>query len=160
MTRPDWDKYFFNIAEQVAKRSSCIRNKVGAVIVNDKDIISTGYNGAPKYQKNCEEIGFCYRQENNIKSGENMELCRAIGSHAETNAIALAAKHGHSTDGCTMYVIGHSYVCTQCKAQIANAGITKVLLKTPIEEQLTKPIYQTFYPQKDWTIHPIDKEST
>ena len=106
--RPDWDEYFLNIATEVAKRSSCFRNNVGAVIVKDKDIISTGYNGAPKHQKNCLEIGYCYRDKHNIESGTHLELCRAVGSHAETNAIALAAKNGHSTDGCTLYLIGHN----------------------------------------------------
>ena len=69
MNRPDWDEYFFAIAQTVSSRSTCYRNKVGAVIVKDKEIISTGYNGAPSYQKNCLEMGFCYRDKNNILSG-------------------------------------------------------------------------------------------
>ncbi len=79
MSRPDWDQYFLNIAKAVAERSSCLRNHVGAVIVNNKDIISTGYNGAPQFQKNCLEIGKCYRNDNKIKSGTQLERCRAVG---------------------------------------------------------------------------------
>ncbi len=85
--RPSWDEYFLEIAEVVSHRASCFRNHVGAVIVQDKDIISTGYNGAPAFQKNCLEIGWCYRDRHNIKSGTNLELCRSVGSHAESNAI-------------------------------------------------------------------------
>ena len=114
MERPEWDQYFLNIARVVAERSSCLRNKVGAVIVNNKDIISTGYNGAPQYQKNCIEIGFCYRNKHSIKSGTQLEMCRAVGSHAESNAISLAARNGHSTNKATIYIVGHNFVCNQC----------------------------------------------
>lgn len=151
MERPSWDEYFFNIAKAVAERSSCLRNKVGAVIVRDKDIISSGYNGAPKYQKNCIEIGFCYRNKNEIKSGTQLERCRAVGSHAESNAISLAARNGHSTKNSTIYIVGHNFVCNQCKALIANANITRVVLLTPKNE-----VFE-FYPEKDWTTHPIDE---
>lgn len=150
--RPSWDDYFLNISNEIAKRSSCLRNQVGAVIVIDKDIISTGYNGAPRYQPNCIEIGWCYRDRNQIKSGTQLERCRAVGSHAESNAIALAARNGHSTCGGTIYISGHYFVCNQCKALISNANIKRVVLKTPdgkIEE---------FYPEKDWTTHPVDME--
>ncbi|MCG8569583.1 MAG: dCMP deaminase family protein [Spirochaetes bacterium] len=152
MSRPDWNHYFINIAKEVANRSSCLRNKVGAVIVRDKDIISTGYNGAPQYQKNCTEIGYCYRNRNKIKSGTQLELCRAVGSHAESNAISLAARNGHSTKDATIYIVGHRFVCNQCKAQIANANIAKVILCTPEDE-----IFE-FFPENDWTVHPIDEK--
>jgi len=102
--RPSWDEYFLNIAKVVSSRSTCFRNKVGAVIVKDKAIISTGYNGAPKYQHHCMEIGYCYRQDLNIASGAQLETCRAVGSHAESNAVALAARNGHSTNDATIYV--------------------------------------------------------
>lgn len=150
MSRPSWDEYFIEIAKTVSSRSTCFRNKVGAVIVKDKEIISTGYNGAPSYQKNCLEIGYCYRNRNNITSGTSLELCRAVGSHAESNAVILAAKHGHSTNGATLYIVGHKFICNQCKAIIANSGIKRVLLKTINGEILE------FFPEKDWTIHPID----
>ncbi|MFN3411121.1 MAG: deoxycytidylate deaminase [Exilispira sp.] len=150
MSRPSWDEYFIEIAKTVSSRSTCFRNKVGAVIVKDKEIISTGYNGAPSYQKNCLEIGYCYRNRNNITSGTSLELCRAVGSHAESNAVVLAAKHGHSTNGATLYIVGHKFICNQCKAIIANSGIKRVLLKTINGEILE------FFPEKDWAIHPID----
>lgn len=152
MNRPGWDEYFLNIAKVVATRSSCLRRQVGAVIVNNKDIVSTGYNGSPQYQQNCIEIGFCYRDKHNIKSGTQLERCRAVGSHAESNAIALAARNGHATNNSTIYVFGHEFVCYQCKAQIANANIKRVVLEKPdgaIVEWL---------PERDWTIHPIDQE--
>lgn len=150
--RPDWDNYFLDIARVVAERASCLRNKVGAVIVNDKDIISTGYNGAPSYQKNCLEIGSCYRNEHNIASGTCLEQCRAVGSHAESNAISLAARNGHSTFGATIYITGHYFCCNQCKALIANAAIKRVLLEDP------KGNIHEFFPERDWIIHPIDEK--
>jgi len=148
--RPTWDEYFLNMAKLVATRSSCLRNHVGAVIVKDKDVISTGYNGAPKYQKNCLEIGWCYRDKNGITSGTQLERCRAVGSHAESNAIALAARNGHSTSDTTIYVVGHDFICNQCKAQIANAEIRRVVMRN------TKGQVMEFYPAKDWTVHPVD----
>jgi len=151
MERPDWDAYFLDIAKVIAERSSCLRNKVGSVIARDKDIISTGYNGAPQYQKNCIEIGFCYRNKNNIPSGTQLERCRAVGSHAESNAINLAARNGHSTNNATIYIVGHNFVCNQCKAQIANANIKRVVLLTPKNEVLE------FIPERDWRVHPIDQ---
>lgn len=150
--RPTWDEYFIQIAETVSKRSTCYRNKVGAVIVKDKEIISTGYNGAPSYQKNCLEIGYCYRDKHNIKSGTSLELCRAVGSHAESNAVVLAAKHGHSTNEATLYIVGHKFICNQCKAIIANSGIKRVIMKT-IEGEIKE-----FFPLEDWKIHPIDSD--
>jgi dCMP deaminase len=152
--RPDWDSYFLQIAKVVATRSSCLRRQVGAVIVQDKDIISTGYNGAPAYQKNSIEYGFCYRDKHDIPSGTHLELCRAVGSHAESNAIVLAARNGHSTANGTIYVFGHNFICNQCKAMIANAWIKRVVLERPdgsVEE---------FFPEADWTIHPVDQAPT
>lgn len=148
--RPGWDEYFINIAMLVGSRSSCLRNKVGAIIVKKKDIISTGYNGAPQYQNNCIDIGNCYRDTHNIRSGTQLERCRAVGSHAESNAISLAARNGHSTRGTTIYIYGHHSICNQCKANISNAGIIKVILKYADNE------LKIYYPEKNWTIHPID----
>ncbi|MDZ7795890.1 MAG: deaminase [Candidatus Marinimicrobia bacterium] len=153
MKRPDWDEYFLNIAKVVASRSSCMRRQVGAVIVHNKDIVSTGYNGAPQFQKNCLEIGYCYRDRNHILSGTRLENCRAVGSHAESNAIALAARNGHATSGSTIYISGHDFVCHQCRAQIVNANIERVLLEKPdgtIDE---------WRPEDDWKIHPVDEET-
>lgn len=153
MERPDWDEYFLEFARVAASRSSCTRSQVGAVIVRDKDIISTGYNGAPKYQKNCLEIGSCYRDVHQIPSGTQLERCRAVGSHAESNAIALAARNGHSTSDTTIFIVGHYFICNQCKAQIANAGITRVVLRRK------DGVREEFFPHRDWTIHPVDLEA-
>lgn len=152
--RPDWDHYFIEIAKVVSTRSTCYRAKCGAVIVKDKYVISTGYNGASRFQKNCQEIGFCYRNKHNIKSGTQLERCRAVGCHSETNAIAMAAKGGHPTSGATMYVYGNTNICNQCRGQIANAGIVRVVYLNN-EGKLAEII-----PERDWTIHPIDLEKT
>lgn len=151
--RKSWDEYFLDIAEMVASRSTCFRNHVGAVIVKDKDIISTGYNGAPTYQPNCLEIGFCYRDKHNIKSGTQLEKCRSVGSHAESNAVVLAARNGHSTAGGTMYIVGHRFICNQCKAIIANAKIYRVVMRR------TDGIVEEMIPSRDWTVHPLDKQT-
>lgn len=148
--RPIWDEYFLEIARVVARRSSCLRRQVGAVIVRNKDIISTGYNGAPSFQKNSLEYGFCYREKHNIKSGTQLELCRAVGSHAESNAIVLAARNGHSTADSTIYIYGHEFVCNMCKAMIANAFIHRVVLQKP-DGKIVE-----FIPERDWTVHPVD----
>ena len=152
MSRPNWDEYFLNIAKAVAERSSCMRNHVGAVIVSDKDIISSGYNGAPQYQPNCLEIGYCYRNTHNIKSGTELERCRAVGSHAESNAISLAARNGNSTKNATIYIVGHGSICNQCRAMISNANIKRVVQLKPDGDILE------FFPEKDWLEHPIDEE--
>ncbi|UYP43728.1 hypothetical protein NEF87_000013 [Candidatus Lokiarchaeum ossiferum] len=125
--RPSWDEYFLLMAFMVSRRSSCLRTKVGAVIVKDKDTISTGYNGAPNLQKSCLELGKCYRNDNEIISGTQLESCRASGSHAESNAIALAAKNGHSTADATLYLYGHNFVCNMCRGIISNAHIKRVV---------------------------------
>lgn len=150
--RPSWDDYFLNIANVVSSRSTCFRNKVGAVIVKDKSIVSTGYNGVPKYQKNCIQMGYCYRDRHQIQSGTRLEMCRAVGSHAESNAIALAARNGHPTNDSTIYITGHRFICNQCKAMMANAGISRVLLR------LVDGKIQEFFPIRDWIVHPIDLE--
>lgn len=119
--RPDWDKYFMEIANVVAKRSTCIRRKVGCVLVRDKHILTTGYNGAPTGMKHCIDVG-CLRDELKIPSGERHELCRAI--HAEANAIIQAALHGISTKGSVLYVT--TTPCIMCAKMLVQAGIVKV----------------------------------
>ena len=151
--RPDWDEVFVEIAKDIAMRSACFRNKVGAVIVRDgKYVVSMGYNGAPVHQPNCQEIGFCYREREGIKTGTQLEKCRAVGSHAESNAIAIAARLGQRTEGTTIYVVGHDVICDQCRALIANAGITRVL------HQKSDGTKKVFNPAKDWTKHRIDEK--
>ena len=150
-SRPSWDEYFLLLAFVVSRRSSCLRTKVGAAIVNVLDVISTGYNGAPTPQKNCIEIGLCYRNEHEIKSGTHLELCRASGSHAESNAIALAAKNGHSTRGATLYIYGHTFVCNMCRGIIANSHIKRVV---HLREDGT---VEDFIIDQDWARNILDE---
>jgi dCMP deaminase len=120
--RPDIDEYFLKIASVVGQRSTCLRHNVGVVLVRDKQILSSGYNGAPKGVPDCLEIG-CLRDQQNIDSGTKHEICRAV--HGEQNAIIQAALHGVSTEGSTMYIT-HS-PCILCAKMIVNAGIVRVV---------------------------------
>ncbi|HIP25683.1 MAG TPA: cytidine deaminase [Archaeoglobus profundus] len=122
MSRPSWDEYFMELAKVVAKRSTCIRQKVGAIIVKDKRILATGYNGAPSGMDHCLDIG-CLREELKVPSGERQELCR--GLHAEQNAIIQAAKFGISIEGSILYTT--HCPCITCAKMIINAGIKKVV---------------------------------
>jgi dCMP deaminase len=120
--RPGWDAYFLKVASLVSERSTCMRRKVGAVIVKDKHILSTGYNGAPKDITHCEDMG-CLRQRLKIPSGERHELCR--GLHAEQNAIIQAALYGVSLNGATLYCT--NMPCSICTKMIINAGIKNII---------------------------------
>lgn len=120
------------IATVVAKRSTCLRHKNGAVLVRDKHILSTGYNGAPRGLPHCEEVG-CLREMNNIPSGERHELCR--GAHAEANAIIQAALHGISTENSIMYSTHQP--CVMCAKLIINAKIREVVYKFPYPDKLS-----------------------
>lgn len=120
-TRPSWDEYFMNIAGQVSERSTCLRRKVGAVIVRDRRILATGYNGAPSGIKHCIDIG-CLREEQGIASGERHELCR--GLHAEQNAIIQAALYGVAVDGASIYSTHQP--CVLCAKMLINAGIREI----------------------------------
>ena len=122
MSRPSWPEYFMTIAEMVAKRSTCLRRHVGAILVKDKRILATGYNGAPAGLKHCEEVG-CIRQNASIPSGERHELCR--GLHAEQNAIIQAAYHGISIAGSTLYCTNKP--CVIFSKMLINAGIRKII---------------------------------
>lgn len=123
--RPSWDEYFIKIAALVAERSTCLRHHVGAIIVKDRRILTTGYNGAPAGLSDCLELG-CLRNQLGIPSGERHEICRAI--HAEQNAIIQAGKHGEDIDGGTMYCT-HS-PCIVCAKMIVNAGIKRLVTYT------------------------------
>ncbi|MBE0524464.1 MAG: cytidine/deoxycytidylate deaminase family protein [Methanosarcinales archaeon] len=124
--RPTLDEYFMEIAEVVAKRTTCLRKKVGAVIVRDKRILATGYNGAPRNLEHCLDIG-CIRQQQNIKSGTRHELCRAV--HAEQNAIIQSALHGVSVENATLYCTHQP--CVLCAKMIINSRITRVVYANP-----------------------------
>lgn len=131
MSRPSWPEYFMTIAEMVAKRSTCLRRHVGAILVKDKRILATGYNGAPAGLKHCEEVG-CIRQNASIPSGERHELCR--GLHAEQNAIIQAAYHGISISGSTLYCTNKP--CVICSKMLINAGIEKIFYKKGYDDPL------------------------
>jgi len=122
MKRPSWDEYFMNITNIVLTRSTCLRRQVGAVLVKDRRILATGYNGAPSGIPHCSEVG-CIREEKNIPSGERLDICRA--SHAEANCIAQAARHGGSIYNSTIYCT--YYPCLPCVKLIINAGITRLV---------------------------------
>lgn len=121
-SRPNWDEYFMEIALTVARRTTCLRRQVGAVLVKEKRILATGYNGAPSGLAHCAEVG-CLRQQMNIPSGERQELCRAL--HAEQNAIIQAALHGVAVSGATIYTTIQP--CITCAKMIINAGVTRVV---------------------------------
>jgi dCMP deaminase len=120
-----------SITGMVAKRSTCLRRKVGAILVKDKRILATGYNGAPSGLRHCEEIG-CLRETTSVPSGERHELCR--GLHAEQNAIIQAAYHGFSIRGATLYCTNKP--CVICSKMLINAGIRKILYEDGYEDHL------------------------
>ncbi|NLB88126.1 MAG: cytidine deaminase [Syntrophomonadaceae bacterium] len=129
--RPSWDEYFLQLARLVASRSTCLRRQVGAVLVKNERIISTGYNGAPKGLKHCLEIG-CLREKEGIPSGQRYELCRGV--HAEQNAIINAALYGVATEGAVIYCTNQP--CIICARMIINAGITKVVHQGDFNDEL------------------------
>ena len=131
-TRPSWDEYFMGITEMVAQRSTCLRRKVGAILVRDKRIIATGYNGAPAKVSHCLDIG-CLREQQGIPSGERHELCR--GLHAEQNAIIQAALYGFSVEGATLYCT--NMPCSICSKMLINARIEKIYYKEGYADSLS-----------------------
>lgn len=133
--RPDWDTYFLEIADTVKKRSTCIRRQVGAVLVRDKRILATGYNGAPQNLPHCSETG-CLREQLAVPSGERHEICR--GLHAEQNAIIQSALHGVSTKSSILYTTDHP--CSLCAKMLINAGIQKIIAKGTYPDDLSRQI--------------------
>jgi len=133
MQRPTWEEYFMEIAYLVAKRSTCLRRQVGAVIVKNKNILATGYNGAPRGITHCEVTG-CLREKMNVPSGERHELCR--GLHAEQNAIIQAAYHGTSIAGADLYCTNRP--CIICSKMIINAGIERVYYQDGYSDPLAE----------------------
>jgi dCMP deaminase len=131
--RPSWEEYFMDITHLVAKRSTCLRRQVGAILVKDKKILATGYNGAPARLDHCLDTG-CLREELGIPSGERHELCR--GLHAEQNAIIQAAYHGVQIRGATLYCTNHP--CIICSKMIINAGIEKVVYEEGYADALAR----------------------
>ena len=131
--RPTWDEYFMRIASEVAQRSTCLRRHVGAVLVLDKRILATGYNGAPSGLAHCAEVG-CLRQERGVPSGERHELCR--GLHAEENALLQAARYGIRIEGATLY--STHVPCVLCTKMIINCGIRRVVAATDYPDELAR----------------------
>lgn len=125
INRPDWDEYFMQMAELVSQRSTCLRRKVGAVLVKDKRILATGYNGAPTKITHCEVTG-CLREKLKVPSGQRHELCR--GLHAEQNVLIQAALHGVSTRESSLYITCSP--CIICAKMIINAGIKEIICKS------------------------------
>ena len=136
MNRVDKVNYYLDIAQSVMKRSTCLRRNYGAIIVRNDEIISTGYNGAPRGRKNCVDLGRCTREELSIPSGERYELCRSV--HAEANAIISAARR--DILGGTLYLAGRdartgellsdATCCSMCRRLIINAGISEVVIRS------------------------------
>jgi dCMP deaminase len=133
--RPTWDEYFMGIAHLVKQRSTCLRRKVGAVIVKDKRVLATGYNGVPSGIKHCEETG-CLRELLGVPSGRRHEICR--GLHAEQNAIIQAAIHGASIEGGELYCT--NLPCIVCTKMLINARITRIYVDEDYPDTLTKSL--------------------
>ncbi len=129
--RPSWDEYFLEVACLVSKRATCLRRKVGAVLVKDKKILATGYNGAPAGLEHCLDIG-CLREELNIPSGQRHELCRA--SHAEQNVLIQASLHGISVKGSTLYATNQP--CIICAKMLINAGVKKIIIASGYPDKM------------------------
>ena len=150
MARIDKENYYLDIADTVSERSTCLRRCYGAIIVKNDEIISTGYNGAPRGRKNCTELNYCTREAMNIPSGQRYELCRSV--HAEANCIISASRR--EMLGATLYMacrdpqtgelIPHSTSCSMCRREIINAGIKRVVIRD------TKTDYRVVDVQKEW----------
>lgn len=135
MERPNKVDYYLDIADAVSRRGTCIRRRYGSVIVKNDQIVSTGYNGAPRGRQNCCDVGECWRAAHNIPHGTNYNLCRAV--HSEENAIIAAGRE--NCIGATLYLCGrevdtgeiivHADSCMMCKRAIINAGITRVIIR-------------------------------
>lgn len=133
MQRPTWDEYFMEMAAVAAKRSTCLRRNVGAVIVKNKQILASGYNGTPMGLPHCEEVG-CLREQLKVPSGKCHELCRGV--HAEQNAITQAAYHGVSVKGATVYCTHQP--CVVCTKMLINAGIERIVYANPYPDELAQ----------------------
>ena len=135
MSRIDKENYYLDIAETVLERSTCMRSAYGALIVRNDEIVSTGYNGAPRGRSNCIDLGYCIRDRLNIPTGERYELCRSV--HAEANAIISASRS--ECIGGTIYLVGRDVAsgellqslqpCPMCRRMIINAGLSKIVIR-------------------------------
>ena len=133
-----WNKRFMELTEHIATWSSCLRRQVGAVIVKDKRIMTTGYNGAPVGVKTCVEKGFCLRNQMNVQSGTHAEICYA--AHAEQNAIIQAARMGISVENATLYCTHQP--CVICAKMIINSGITRVVYSQGYPDEFSLQMFE------------------
>jgi len=133
--RPSWDEYFMKIAGLVATRSTCLRHNIGAVLVRDKRILATGYNGAPSGMTHCLKIG-CIRDKLKIPSGTKAEICRGI--HAEQNTIVQCAVYGISSKGSTLYTTHQP--CTVCTKILIAGGIKRIVYKEPYPDKFAQSL--------------------
>ncbi len=147
--RPSWDEYFMDITLLVAKRTTCLRRAVGAVIVKDKRILSTGYNGTPTGIAHCAETG-CLREKLKVPSGERHELCRGV--HAEQNAIIQAAFYGVSIEGASLYCT--TFPCSICAKMIINSGIKEIYYKFGYSD----PMSEEMFKEADISLVNLEKE--
>ena len=144
--RTSKENYYLDIADAVLERSTCLRRKYGAIIVRNDEIISTGYNGAPRGRRNCTDLGRCTREELKIPSGQRYELCRSV--HAEANAIISAARRDmidatlylSGRDGHTDELLRDTTCCSMCRRLIINAGIDKIVIRVTPTEYRTIPV--------------------
>jgi dCMP deaminase len=134
--RPSWDEYFLQLARQAATRSTCLRRQVGAVLVRDRRVLATGYNGAPRGVAHCLDIG-CLREQLAIPSGERQELCRAI--HAEQNAVIQAAVHGVAIEGATLYTTLQP--CVLCAKMLINCGVREIHYVEGYPDELSRSMF-------------------
>lgn len=135
--RPSWDEYFLDMARVIASRSTCLRRQVGALLVRDKRVLATGYNGAPAGLPHCEEVG-CRRAELGVASGAGWELCR--GLHAEQNAIIQGALHGVSVQDATLYCT--TQPCVICAKMLINAGVKRIVYEGEYADELALEMLQ------------------
>ena len=155
MERVSKRNYYLDIAQTVLERATCLRRVYGAIIVKNDEIISTGYNGAPRGRKNCVDLGYCTREQLKVPRGERYELCRSV--HAEANAIISASRN--ECIGADLYLVGHdartgeilqdATSCSMCRRMIINAGIKRVVVRNSRQEF-------TIVPVQDW----IDQDDT
>jgi dCMP deaminase len=136
--RPSWDDYFMQICHVVATRSTCLRRLVGCVLVKERRLLATGYNGPPQGAQHCEELGGCYREKQGIPSGQRIELCRAL--HAEQNAIVQAAVHGVAlTAPITCYCTNQP--CVTCAKMLINANVTRIVYEGQYPDPLAVAVF-------------------
>lgn len=129
--RPSWDEYFMTLADEVATRTTCLRRAVGAIIVKEKRILATGYNGVPTGLRHCSVAG-CLREKLSVPSGQRHEICR--GLHAEQNALLQAARYGIDIEGSSIYIT--TQPCVVCAKMLINAGISEIIYRNPYPDEL------------------------